>query len=251
MHTRQLFGVAVLGLAVLLYCATGRAEAGVISWATAQGISGDTDVDTTGTLVGALHLDGAARNETVNGVTFVGLNVTSTSSSGPFSFSFSGASDSRFGIGSTNSPYSNLPNSYALLLSSNGGGGYGSGNGSPYSLTISGLKVGHTYEFEWWNNRSLGSGTESTTATAGNSISLSSNTTGAEGGVGQFAIGTFTADASSEVISFTGGDFDALQLRDLGSAATGAPEPASLTLLATGALGLLGYAWRRRKQAAA
>jgi hypothetical protein len=33
----------------------------------------------------------------------------------------------------------------------------------------------------------------------------------------------------------------------VGPAATAAPEPASLTLLATGALGLLGYGWRRRK----
>jgi hypothetical protein len=33
-------------------------------------------------------------------------------------------------------------------------------------------------------------------------------------------------------------------------AATGVPEPASLTLLATGALGLLGYGIRRRRQAA-
>jgi hypothetical protein len=32
-----------------------------------------------------------------------------------------------------------------------------------------------------------------------------------------------------------------------GAIATGAPEPASLTLVSIGALGLLGYGWRRRK----
>jgi len=34
------------------------------------------------------------------------------------------------------------------------------------------------------------------------------------------------------------------------AAASAAPEPASLSLLATGALGLLGYGWRRRRQVA-
>jgi hypothetical protein len=35
------------------------------------------------------------------------------------------------------------------------------------------------------------------------------------------------------------------------AAPSSVPEPASLTLLATGVFGLLGYAWRRRRQAAA
>jgi hypothetical protein len=35
------------------------------------------------------------------------------------------------------------------------------------------------------------------------------------------------------------------------AAATAAPEPASLTLLGIGALGLLGYGWRKRKPAQA
>jgi hypothetical protein len=34
------------------------------------------------------------------------------------------------------------------------------------------------------------------------------------------------------------------------AAATAVPEPASLTLLGLGALGLLGYGWRRQQQAA-
>jgi hypothetical protein len=48
----------------------------------------------------------------------------------------------------------------------------------------------------------------------------------------------------------TGAHADSFTLQ-VGPAATAAPEPASLTLLATGALGLLGYGWRRRRQAAA
>ena len=71
--------------------------------------------------------------------------------------------------------------------------------------------------------------------------------------LGQFAIGTFTANAPSEAITFTGSPIpiiNAFQLRDLGPVVSGVPEPASLTLLGIGAVGLLGYGWRRRRQSA-
>ena len=48
----------------------------------------------------------------------------------------------------------------------------------------------------------------------------------------------------------TGAHADSFTLQ-IGPAATAAPEPATLTQLATGALGLLGYGWRRRRLAAA
>jgi hypothetical protein len=43
----------------------------------------------------------------------------------------------------------------------------------------------------------------------------------------------------------------ALEVTENGPQVTGVPEPGSLTLLGIGVLGLLGYGWRRRKQAVA
>ena len=47
--------------------------------------------------------------------------------------------------------------------------------------------------------------------------------------------------------STTNGTADFIEV-DIPSA-TGVPEPSTLTLLGLGSLGLLGYGWRRRKQA--
>jgi hypothetical protein len=47
------------------------------------------------------------------------------------------------------------------------------------------------------------------------------------------------------------GEYGPAMIGNFGINASPAPEPSSLTLLGLGALGLLGYGWRRRKQAAA
>ena len=62
MRRRGQFGVAVPGLAALalLLAGTGRADAAFITWGSATTISGDTDVDNKGALVGALTLGNVA-----------------------------------------------------------------------------------------------------------------------------------------------------------------------------------------------
>jgi hypothetical protein len=63
----------------------------------------------------------------------------------------------------------------------------------------------------------------------------------------------FTADQNLDVNSnnFVGVIDGNYMIRATGVSLAAVPEPASLTLLATGALGLLGYGWRRRRQVAA
>jgi hypothetical protein len=276
MSTRRRFGVAVLGVLAVLLGGTGRADASFITWGAAQGISGNSDVDTTGTLVGAFNLGNVAitsppvpavMDTTVNGVTFAGLAIPSLSSapvtSGNFTFALVPV-PGIMGVGflsangdtSTNPPFANLTAPYQALLSSFAGGQKFGGNGGdnfPLTLTMSGLTVGHKYEFEWWSNHTGDSVQTFTTAMAGNSVQLNSNVQGLMGGVGQFAIGTFTADMTSEQITFTGfspnggSKLNGLQLRDLGPAVSAVPEPASVTLATLGALGLLGYGWRKRR----
>src|SRR6185503_7378361 len=71
------------------------------------------------------------------------------------------------------------------------------------------LTIGNKYEFQWWNNDSAVASnfTETADDGNGNTITLNSNSTSAVGGLGQYAVGTFTADATFPEISFTGSGF--------------------------------------------
>jgi hypothetical protein len=80
-------------------------------------------------------------------------------------------------------------------------------------------------------------------ALTGSSTVLDYNTTEAVGGIGQFAIGTFTADSTSQVLGFSS-PTETPQLNGLSLRVTAVPEPASVAMT-MGAAGL--FLMRRRR----
>lgn len=94
---------------------------------------------------------------------------------------------------------------YAAILSAND---YNTGTGSTPTLTLNGLIVGQHYEVQVWTNDSDGTSLGSQTVRSGGALDpwvvLNMNTTGVSGGRGQYALGTFTADATSQQVKITG-----------------------------------------------
>jgi PEP-CTERM motif len=238
-------GFAILMAAALLPWGVERADAAAIVWGSPQTISGNTDVDTTGTLVGAFNMGGTGvPTTTVNGVTFTGIALSGTTvTSGNFTFTQTGGWNSN-NITSANAPFSTLSPSYQNLLSWIAGDFT-----NPATITIGGLTVGAKYEFEWWSNDSNGF-QSLTTATAVNSVTLTTNTTGVNGGVGQFDIGTFTADTSSEAVTFSSSLQDIMSGFELRQTAAAVPEPGSLLVLCSGLATMFTLCGRRRKNRA-
>ena len=198
------------------------ARAANINWGVgAQDITGDSDVSTNGSLIGAFNFSDTGPSATVNGVTFqsfaVPNNTTNSATMGNFTINSAGNFQSRnTNASSGNAPFSNLSAGYQALLS-----GFTTGD-NPWTLTASGLTIGMQYNFQWWINFSSENATQHTTATAGNSVTLAWNPSDTDGGLGQFALGTFTADSTTEVITFDSPDFfgivSGFQLRQIGPA---------------------------------
>jgi hypothetical protein len=223
-----------------------------IVWGSPQTVSGDSDVSTTGSLVYAFTFGGTASpsSATVNGVTFspfrIPGGIVTSATVGNVTLSESPGllfGSNSFGTAST--PFSGLSTDYKTIL---GSGAYAD---NPVSITVSlnGLTNGQDYEVQWWTNNSanitpqFGGGFTNTTATAINSVTLDANTTNAVGGLGQYAIGTFTASGTTQafLLSETSGGFNPLinapQVRAV-------PEPTTSVFVLLGATAGL-VAWRR------
>lgn len=220
------------------------APAATVIWGPPQQISGDSDVSTNGSLIGAFNIgDTGVPSTTVNGVVFGGFPAPGgNGSSGNFTMTpgGNGIFTSNTAGGSTMPPFSNLSPQYQTLLSS-----YVTPLFSPVTLTMSGLMIGQEYQFQFWsNNSSQQFGYQITATGGGSSITLSSNTKGMEGGRGQHVLGNFVADAATQDISFLGdgdgGFLNGFQLRAV-------PEPQTGILLAMSVLVGLVYLNRRAK----
>ena len=221
-------------------------HAAVITWQTPTTISGNTDVSTTGTLDRAYNMTNQSGSGAgVNGVSFLAFNVTSntTTSATVGNTTVAASSGNLFstlanGSSPSAAPFSSLSSAYGTIL------GQAVRINVDMTLTLNSLTVGQTYQLQIWTNKSTAN-SYAFTATAGNSVALDSNTTNVNGGVGQFVLGSFTANAVSQAVTFTPNsgafvEFSAFQLRAI-------PEPSSIALLTLGGAGLL-FASRRRMQ---
>ncbi|MEX1116949.1 MAG: hypothetical protein WEB53_17005 [Akkermansiaceae bacterium] len=191
---------------LLLAALASPALAAPVTWGAPREISADTDVSTRGSLVKAACVAGNLY-PTVNGVTFT-----------PF------GQDTLVGANASASPSigvlptgGGISSAYSKLLSGNQ---YNTATASTITLTINGLTSGHHYELQVWANdsdaTSAGTQTVKTTGGLDPRALLTMNTAGTTGGKGQFALGTFTADATSQTITFQGstnGMIQAYQVR--------------------------------------
>jgi len=208
--------LASAALAVLVAAlAPQPAAAATITWGPATTISGDTDVAASGSALYAY----AGNGTTVNGVSFT--QVSSGTTWGNVSLSGFGSFYTAYTA--TAAPFNTLPGEYQNAIA---GGAYGGATAG--TVTLNGLTVGQDYVVQIWVNdsRTAGNGrSETVTSSGGNSATLTYNSTTAAGGVGQFTVGFFTADSTSQTFTLTPSASGSVQLNALLLGRGGQLEP--------------------------
>lgn len=226
----------ILFFAVILLAGISLVPAATVSWSAPQGITGDSDVSTTGILVVAANFAGSAT--TINGVNFSAYSGTISGVSDTFDLN----PGSVFGFAAT--PYNTLSSTYQALVNS---GRYTDG-ATLETLNLTGLSIGQTYQVQFWVNDSRGASSgwsRTLQITAGTSTTLDYNVQNQGGGLGQYVLGSFTANATTQSFDLLGGhpsgstsastQLNGFQLRNI----TVAPEPSVILLGGAGLLVLL------------
>jgi hypothetical protein len=265
----------LVGVVALALVAASQVQAAFMTWGAPAQISGDTDVVTDGTLVAAYSV-GNASPTTVNGVTFEALPIVQVSgwanpvtaghaviSSDPFESTPPGTNrrynniiDGGDATGA-GGDFAGLSSSYKQLLGhsamSKGLEYFNDWNSwndwlpAPAAVTLTGLTPGKMYLFQDWQQNP----TRSWTLTSGGATSdVIYGGNGTAGSLGQYIIGTFTADSTgTQRIDWLANAPDnweynivnGFQVREM------VPEPGTIVLALTGLIGLVCYAWRKRK----
>lgn len=219
-------GKWVVGIAVSVWASATMAAP--ISWQAAQNSQGLTDVVTVGSLVEARNATtGSAGTTTVNGVEFA--NVSNL-----LGDTFSGALG---GSSSGDAGYNGLLDTFNW------------GGGTSTSIQLAGglLTSGWNYTLQVWFT-DLRSCCSSRDMTFGGDGATTTTVNASGAGLGQFAVGSFTADSSSQTLTlatngFANAHISGYQVRAVPS--TAVPVPGTLLLFGLGLLGLGLMASRR------
>lgn len=202
-----------------LMIAASTATAAPIVWGGATTVANDSDILNAGALSYAYTMSNATT--TVNGMTFTGSNsTTALGTNVTLAAATLTNNATAFGTG-TGTPYSGLSAAYKNLLA---GADY-TNAATPITLTLTNLTAGHNYATQIWvnDNRSgIGQRTVAVTGGGGNAVTLDYNTTASNvaGGVGQYGIGFFNANAATQAFTVTANagtssQFNSLQVRDV------------------------------------
>jgi hypothetical protein len=237
----RIFGAQILAV-VMAVGSAGVTKAAGVSWGPATLIAADSDVVNSGLSYGALNFVNAGTGSvTVNGVTFTNVVPTGSNfTSGVFTVQAAVGGFNGTANGSGAPPFSGLSAAYRSLL-----GTQLTANGALTVTTIGfgGLKVGDSYRVQIWSSNPT-PGTD--TVTVDGVRTLRDNTTGVDGGLGEYTIGTFVADNTFQnvfLIGNAGSSVAAVSVR-----AYPAPEPLSMAAAAAAAVvGAMGL--RRRRPA--
>jgi hypothetical protein len=231
--------IVICASIVSMLTAVANAQNANVTWNGAVTISGDSDVNTSGTLYGTWapgddywgDETANAANYTVNGVDFLTYGTPGAD------FNLVNDNEDRYNgfasPGTADSVYNNLLTVASFSWSQD-----------PSVISWDGMTVGDTYLVEFWLNdgRAGQSGTSEFTGGANTSGPVAIG----NGAPGQYITGTFVADSSgSEDITMAPGIMlNLVQVRDI----TSVPEPSTLAFLAMGT-GAMLFGFRRKNRA--